>query len=505
MNTPIPTPDDTPRWFLRTDDGTVYGPAKLQRMILWAEEGKIRPGFSLSQDSETWTPAENVAALDLRWYIGDDTGQLRGPLNKRAAEALIAAAPNPAILRLVSAREAAQHPVAAKHPPTAGTPTPPAAGTSAPPTGDASATSGFALAADARADTPPPAAAKAKPRDDNAKEKELHSQVSRLTQSNDELQNAVKNANQAIEKLEAGLEHARIELDAARQANAALEARFAESTVANAALAAELEAARQDALAQAGEHDQTRRHAAALQEAHDQLLIDFAELTDLANARDNKYRDTIATLEGELEQVRTRLPSREDLRPLLMAEVESLDKEIERERTSAEAFRALLSERQRSLQQRQQQLLQQINATPQSSSADNFHKSGAQSRLQADLQLMRDTHTLEMRKAEERENALARKLRSTESSLNQLHTQLASMEKHSQAVQELQDTISRQKQQLTSLEKQRDADLARFETDRSMLMDRIGHLETAAQDTPSERPPHRTHESEPRFRFLNLK
>ncbi|MCL1888532.1 MAG: hypothetical protein FWF96_06640, partial [Kiritimatiellaeota bacterium] len=102
----IPASND---WRLRTADGTLYGPAKLEKMILWAGEGKILPGCHLSQDEQNWIPAENIAALDLRWYIHDGSGNLRGPLNKRAAQNLINAAPNPAALRLVSAREAAAH------------------------------------------------------------------------------------------------------------------------------------------------------------------------------------------------------------------------------------------------------------------------------------------------------------------------------------------------------------------------------------------------------------
>ena len=81
--------DDNRQWFLRINGETVFGPVATQGLVVWAEQGRILPGHEVSQDRKKWVQAVSVELLDMRWFVDDGDGELRGPLNRLAAEALI--------------------------------------------------------------------------------------------------------------------------------------------------------------------------------------------------------------------------------------------------------------------------------------------------------------------------------------------------------------------------------------------------------------------------------
>lgn len=73
--------------------------------IVWAEQGRILPGHEVSTDRKKWTQAVSLDVLDMRWFVDDGEGELRGPLNRLAAEALIKSGKVPENAQLVSADE----------------------------------------------------------------------------------------------------------------------------------------------------------------------------------------------------------------------------------------------------------------------------------------------------------------------------------------------------------------------------------------------------------------
>ena len=81
--------EDTRQWFLRIGGETVFGPVSTQGLIVWAEQGRILPGHEVSTDRKKWLQAVSVDLLAMRWFVDDGEGELRGPLNRVAAEALI--------------------------------------------------------------------------------------------------------------------------------------------------------------------------------------------------------------------------------------------------------------------------------------------------------------------------------------------------------------------------------------------------------------------------------
>lgn len=77
------------QWFLRTGGDTVFGPVTSEGLVVWAEQGRVLPGHDVSTDRKKWVPAISLPFLKMQWYVDDGAGELRGPLNRAAAEALV--------------------------------------------------------------------------------------------------------------------------------------------------------------------------------------------------------------------------------------------------------------------------------------------------------------------------------------------------------------------------------------------------------------------------------
>lgn len=71
-------------WHLRTPEGAVYGPARVDALRQWAEQGRIGPGCHVSADGTDWMPAEALKALDLCWQVDLGQASFYGPLNLAA-------------------------------------------------------------------------------------------------------------------------------------------------------------------------------------------------------------------------------------------------------------------------------------------------------------------------------------------------------------------------------------------------------------------------------------
>ena len=77
------------QWFLRTGADAEFGPVEKQGLLLWAEQARILPGHEVSSDRKNWKSAVSVDFLDMCWFIDEGDGDLKGPLNRKAAETLI--------------------------------------------------------------------------------------------------------------------------------------------------------------------------------------------------------------------------------------------------------------------------------------------------------------------------------------------------------------------------------------------------------------------------------
>lgn len=71
----------TKKWYVRKDDGTVYGPADDAQLISWAQDGRVGSGDEVSEDQESWTAAPLLQILDMVWKIYLDDDLVFGPFN----------------------------------------------------------------------------------------------------------------------------------------------------------------------------------------------------------------------------------------------------------------------------------------------------------------------------------------------------------------------------------------------------------------------------------------
>ena len=76
-------------WYVKTDDGNVYGPADLEKLMQWAKDGRIEPTSFLSVDRERWSPAPLMPELDMKWIVETELGRLFGPFHHDVVSRLI--------------------------------------------------------------------------------------------------------------------------------------------------------------------------------------------------------------------------------------------------------------------------------------------------------------------------------------------------------------------------------------------------------------------------------
>ena len=87
-------------YYLRTPDGTVYGPVDIVTLCIWATDARVIPGCELSEKQDVWFPVEKIAELRLNWSVQFSDGAVYGPLNLLAIRVLAAENSIPAGVRL---------------------------------------------------------------------------------------------------------------------------------------------------------------------------------------------------------------------------------------------------------------------------------------------------------------------------------------------------------------------------------------------------------------------
>lgn len=70
------------KWYVKTDDGSVYGPATVSTLISWAQTGQVLPLHELYSDRRHWIPAPEMKELEMKWMIELEPGKIFGPFNR---------------------------------------------------------------------------------------------------------------------------------------------------------------------------------------------------------------------------------------------------------------------------------------------------------------------------------------------------------------------------------------------------------------------------------------
>ena len=573
---------DGSQWFLRTGGESIFGPVSTQGLIVWAEQGRILPGHEVSNDRKKWIQAISVDVLDMRWFVDDGEGELRGPLNRLAAEALIKSGKVPAGAQIVSADDVETAAEAVKEPASTAEKVlsqvpqdalldrvreleslvtgqreriAKLANADAMETlqRERDALASLVKELEAQRDTILRNAEKDS-RASERKQEQLRQQIRKMEQQleeansrqllNDQTAAAAEKAQPAMAERELAFEQERREAaerisqltrasDVARERLASAERQLLESRAAAEAVQ----------VASEQEGDALRSRVSALEQAvlfHEkrsaemQQILDvreaelaaerlrvaecerrlaaaeidvsaaerkaseseaaFAELLNDANARDNAYAEKVAALEKVCAQ-----PAEETARfysdqaavyELAKAEAEELSKTLELERNSFERLKEWSVQRQQTLAERRQTLMRRLGDSPVEMTRRSLREQPSDpnvARLRTELDTLRIAHQRELRKAEETERDLQRKLRVFEAESTKLQGQAAEGEKVGRRLQELSEQLRKREQELTDERKNREAEREQFQGSQQALLMRIDLLEKASRSgTPDE-------------------
>ena len=197
-------------------------------------------------------------------------------------------------------------------------------------------------------------------------------------------------------------------------------------------------------------------------------------------------RTRIAELQGRLarmpEASAARAPEAESwLRQFATDELTSLDKALHEERQSFNGFRDLSAARQEAVQTRiqdVQRLLSGANPDGRRTTTPSQRISGLdQSRLQNEVDSMRESQLKETKQFEEREGELLRRIRVLESEEARLRSQMETTDMEGGRKFELMETVRRREQELAQERRNHDLDREQFDSARQALQRRIEELE----------------------------
>ena len=78
----VSMPYEATSWYVKAEDGKVYGPATVASLIEWAKDGRVQPTGFLSRDRINWQPAQLMSELEMKWLVEPQPGKVFGPFNR---------------------------------------------------------------------------------------------------------------------------------------------------------------------------------------------------------------------------------------------------------------------------------------------------------------------------------------------------------------------------------------------------------------------------------------
>ena len=75
-------------WYVRTEEGKVYGPADKEALLGWAKDGRIEPTSFVSSDRISWMPAQLLPELEMKWLVEVKPGKVYGPFHRAVVSGL---------------------------------------------------------------------------------------------------------------------------------------------------------------------------------------------------------------------------------------------------------------------------------------------------------------------------------------------------------------------------------------------------------------------------------
>ena len=78
-------------WYVKSADGSGYGPTDRASLVQWAREGRIDPSGFVSCDRVSWLQAPLMPELEMSWVVETEVGKFYGPFNRAVVVRLAAA------------------------------------------------------------------------------------------------------------------------------------------------------------------------------------------------------------------------------------------------------------------------------------------------------------------------------------------------------------------------------------------------------------------------------
>lgn len=63
--------EKSPTWYVKTPEGSIYGPVALSVLCQWADSGRLLRRDEVSRNGRTWAPADSIYALEMHWADAD--------------------------------------------------------------------------------------------------------------------------------------------------------------------------------------------------------------------------------------------------------------------------------------------------------------------------------------------------------------------------------------------------------------------------------------------------
>jgi hypothetical protein len=459
------------QWFLRTGPEAVFGPVDGRALLLWAEQARVLPGHEVSGDRKSWKPASSLDFLDMHWFIDDGDGDLKGPLNRKAAETLIKSGKFSVNAAVVGASETeaeepakeaaeASNPIAAAaaEPSSAPAETPVAAEPAEKPAASSAAEDSAARQSAVK----PPAAGG----DTAGKSGALPAggeEYRKICRENESLKRDHARNMKKIAELQSDL----------RSRDERLLRVQKELTDRDAALA-ESERKIKDAV-------QMRERA--LQQARESERS-FARLLTDANKRDVEYKAKIEALKKNLaispDQTDRFYSDQNAVYQILKRELEALAKTMESERQHMDALKKLEAERFRELEKQRQMLQNHLGNSPAEMTGRVLREQTTDPnavRLRSELDTMKLAQQRSARQFEERERDLNHKLKVLQSDYAKLMDQMLEKERESESLQRVAEKLAATQHELAELRKSYEAERKQFVANNNAMLARVVELE----------------------------
>ena len=480
-------------WYLRTQDET-FGPETKERLIEWAQMGRIQPGQDISDDGENWRPATEIPFLDMRWSIDIGDGHPRGPFNKHAAQALLASGRLPRGSRLVEVRPTFTEPTAAtpnvpndKEPRDLKGPEVPKAPQDLRNAEDLKHTSDLK-----DAPSPPESHEVEELREQVAK---LEAKIKQLREDNRAIRSELSAAQTLLTAKDSVLAERNSEL---AESASALEAKDSELAAKDNALAAKdnalaesaaaLEAKDSELAAVRAANEKSLRALETQKEselaAKDGEIAKAQQAISAARANEEEYEARILSLSDELKRLpptaRLAADAQAAVYALMKEEADELAAALEAENREAEALRQYRQKRTERLLARRQEILKHIgtDAEDMTRRALREHPDDPRTKqLRQELDALRILQEKTALESEQKIRELSAKLRERETEVKRLEQQTGDLTAVYRQLQETREKLQRREQELTEERQKAEENNQQHAAAQQALLTRLSALE----------------------------